>query len=57
MPIFGVRNLMLNQYLGSLNNNIEEIQYLESTNLRKGRVVQFGAISFCMEGPKRNSNI
>ena len=44
MPIFGVRSLTLNQYLGSVNNNTDKIQYLGSRNLKKGNsciLVQF----------------
>ena len=46
MQIFGVLNLTLSQYFGYVNNNIEKIQYLESENLKKGRIVQFGVIFY-----------
>ena len=35
MTIFGVQNLTLKQYLGSLKNNIDKIQYLGLKNLKK----------------------
>ena len=47
MPIFGVRNLTLNQCLGSVNNNKEKIQYIGPTNLKKGRTLQFCSIRCC----------
>ena len=43
MPIFGVRNFTLNQYLGSVNYNMDKIHYFGSKNLGKGRIVDFGA--------------
>ena len=43
MPIFGVRNLSLNHYLGSVNYNMGRIQCFGSTNLKKGRIMEFGA--------------
>ena len=33
----------LNQYLGSVNYNMDKIQYFGSTNLKKGSIVEFGA--------------
>ena len=47
MPIFGVRNLTLDQYLESVNNNKKKIQYFWSMDLKKGKVMQFSAISYC----------
>ena len=47
MPIFGVRKFTLNQCLGSVNYNMDQnstyiyLQYLGSTNMKKGRIVEF----------------
>ena len=42
MPIFGVRNFTLNQYLGSVNYNMDKNSIFGSINLKKGRIVEFG---------------
>ena len=43
---FGLEIFALNQYLGFVKNNIEKIQYLLYTNLKKGRIMPFGAIHY-----------
>ena len=43
MPIFGVRNITLNQYLGSLNYNMDKNSILWVHKSEKGRIVEFGA--------------
>ena len=43
MPIFGVRNFMLNQYLGSVIYNMGRNSTFWVTKLKKGRIVEFGA--------------
>ena len=50
MPIFGVQNSTLNQYLGSVNYNMDKIQYLGPTNLKQEEswnLVEFGCQLFC----------
>ena len=41
VPIFGVRKFTLNQYLGSVNYNMDKNSYLGCKNLTKGRIVEF----------------
>ena len=40
MSIFGVQNFTLDQYLGSVNYNMNKIQYLGSKNLKKGTIME-----------------
>ena len=46
MPIFGVQNFTLNQYLGLWITTWTKIQYFGSTNLKKGRI-QTGKFAEC----------
>ena len=46
MPPSRGRNLTLNQYLGSVKDNLDKIQYLEPTTLKKGRIVQSAVILY-----------
>lgn len=46
VPIFRVQNLTLNQYLGYVNNNIDKNSIFGVQNLKKERIVQFGAIHY-----------
>ena len=39
--IWGLK-FYVNQYLGSVNDNMDKIHYLGSTNPKKGRIVEFG---------------
>ena len=63
MPLFRVRNLMLNQYFGSVNRNKTNIQYLGTKNTKKGKIVQFHYSSlvniyFVLDiGPRKNDTI
>ena len=43
MPIFGVRNVTLNQYLGFVNYNMEKTSIFWVHKSEKGRAVEFGA--------------
>ena len=40
--IWGLK-FYVNQYMGSVNYNMTKIQYLGPANLKKGRIVEFGA--------------
>ena len=42
MPIFGVRNFTLNQYLGSVNYNMDKNSIFRVHKSEKGRIVEFG---------------
>ena len=43
MPIFGVRDFTLNQYLRSVNYNMEKISVFWVHKSEKGRIVEFSA--------------
>ena len=46
IPLLGIRNLTLNPYLGSMNNNTK-IRLLWSANLKKEIIMHFGGIHYC----------
>ena len=43
MPIFLVQNFTLNQYLGSVNYNMDKNSIFWVHKSEKGRIVEFGA--------------
>ena len=43
MPTSVVRNFTSNQYLGSVNYKMDKNSIFWPTNLKKGRIVEFGA--------------
>ena len=43
MRIFGVRNFTLNQYLGSVNYNMDRNSIFWVKNLKRARTMEFGA--------------
>ena len=45
-PVFGVRNLTLNQYLGSVNSSIDKDSIFGVHKSEEGRIVQCGAIHY-----------
>ena len=64
MPRCGVRDLTVNQYLGSANSNVDKTSILGVTNLKERKILPFSTfrwpiqqISFCMGAQEINSNV